>query len=108
MAYDEALAERIRRLLAKQPGVTERKMFGGICFMVRGNMACGVVKDELMVRVGADQHNRLVAEAGARLMDFTGRSMKGFLFVNAKALTGRRLSTWVKRGVKYAESLSAK
>ena len=108
MAYDEALADRIRRALAKQPAVTERKMFGGIGFMAHGNMCCGIVKDELMVRVSAEQYDRLLAEPGVRLMDFTGRPMKGFLFVEGQALRGRGLSTWVQRGVKFAESLPAK
>jgi TfoX/Sxy family transcriptional regulator of competence genes len=108
MAYDEALAERVRMALAKQPGVTERKMFGGIGFMVRGNMACGIVKDELMVRVGPEQHEKLIKEPGARLMDFTGRPMSGFLFIASKALDGRGLSTWVRRGVAYASSLPKK
>ena len=108
MAFDEALTERVRQALSKQPGVTERKMFGGIGFMVYGNMACGIVKDELMVRVGAEQHRRLLGAPGIRLMDFTGRPMKGFLFAGAEALRGRGLSTWVKRGVKFAESLPPK
>lgn len=108
MAFDEELADRVRRTLAKQSGVTERKMFGGIGFMVHGNMACGIVKEELMVRVGADHHDKLLAEPGVRLMDFTGRPMKGFLFVDAEACSGGGLSKWVKRGLKYAESLPPK
>jgi TfoX/Sxy family transcriptional regulator of competence genes len=108
MAYDEALAERVRRALTGQPGLSERKMFGGVGFMVYGNMACGIVKDELMVRVGADRHDAFLSEPGVRLMDFTGRPMKGFLFVNQRACNGRGLSKWVRRGVKYAASLPRK
>jgi TfoX/Sxy family transcriptional regulator of competence genes len=108
MPYDEALAARVRTALAKQPGVTERKMFGGIAFMVHRNMACGVASDALMVRVGADQYDKLLAQPGVRPMDFTGRPMKGFLYVDANALGGRGLSTWVKRAVKYAGSLPTK
>src|ERR1700694_237113 len=102
MAYDEALADRVRGALAKRSGVTERKMFGGVCFMVRGNMCCGIVKNELMVRVGVEQHGKSLADPGVRLMDFTGRPMKGFLFVDAASLRGRGLSKWVARGVKFA------
>jgi TfoX/Sxy family transcriptional regulator of competence genes len=83
-------------------------MFGGVCFMVRGNMCCGIVKDELMVRVGADQQGKSLAEPGVRLMDFTGRPMKGFVFAGPEALRGPGLSKWVKRSLKFAESLPPK
>ena len=109
MAFDERLAERVRTVLAARPGVAERKMFGGIAFMVGGNMCCGVVKRDLMVRVGPDQYERLLAEPGARPMDFTGRPMKGMLYVEGAALTNARtLAKWVRRGAEYADSLPAK
>jgi TfoX/Sxy family transcriptional regulator of competence genes len=109
VAYDERLADRIRRVLAKRPDVSERKMFGGIAFMVRGNMCCGVVKNELMVRVGPDQYDKLMAQAGARPMDFTGRPTKGMLYVDAKTCANAKsLASWVERGAEFAMALPAK
>lgn len=109
MAYDERLAERVREVLLGEERVSERKMFGGIAFMVRGNMCCGVVKDELMVRVGPDQYDTLLGRPGARPMDFTGRPMKGLVYVAAPGLeSDRALRAWVERGVWFAASLPAK
>ena len=109
MAYDEAFAERVRRVLVKQPGVTERKMFGGIAFMVGGNMCCGVVKNDLMVRVGPQPYEDALAMPGARPMDFTGRPMKGMLYVDGGAFrSAKTLAAWVRLGADYATSLPAK
>jgi len=109
VAYDEELAARVRRVLSRHPGVTERKMFGGIAFMVRGNMCCGVVKDDLMVRVGPERYEQLLGEPGARPMDFTGRPMKGMVYVDGSACAnGRTLAKWVNRGAEFAMSLPAK
>ena len=81
-------------------------MFGGIAFMVRGNMCCGVVKNELMVRVGPDHYEETLARAGARPMDFTGRPMRGMLYVDAKTCAhAKSLAAWVERGAAYAMSL---
>ena len=81
MAYDEGLAERIRGLIAGDPRMEERKMFGGLAFLCNGNMACGIVGDELMVRVGPDAWADALTQPHAREMDFTGRSMKGMVYV---------------------------
>ncbi len=81
MAYNEELAARIRTSLEGRPGVIERKMFGGIAFMIHGNMCCGVINDDLMVRVGPDSHEASLALPHARPMDFTGRPRKGMVFV---------------------------
>ena len=109
MAYDEALAARVRDALAGRPGVTEMKMFGGICFMLNGNMCCGVVKEELMVRVGPDAHEEALMLPHARPMDFTGRHMVGFMFVGPQGVQeGHTLRQWVERGVSFAGSLPAK
>ena len=109
MAYDERLAQRVRKLLSDHPGVTERKMFGGIAFMVRGNMCCGIVKNDLMVRVGPQQYERALAEPGARPMDFTGRPMKGMLYVDGGVLrSAKTLAAWVRLGADFAASLPAK
>ena len=81
MAYDEALAERTRDALTGRESVSERKMFGGLAFMVGGNMACGVIGEDLMVRLEAEDAERALSEKHTRPMDFTGRPMKGFLYV---------------------------
>jgi hypothetical protein len=109
MAYDEGLAERIRDLLVDEAGVTEKRMFGGLCFLLHGNMCVGVVKDELMVRAGPEAYEPLLELPHARKMDFTGRPMKGLLFVGADGvLADRDLASWVSHGVSYAKSLPAK
>ena len=109
MAYDEALAERVRGKLSQRKGIVEKKMFGGLAFMVQGNMACGVVEDDLMVRVGPDQYDDLLAEAHARPMDFTGKPMKGMIYVGPKGhRDDRSLALWVQRGFDFASSLPAK
>ena len=109
MAYDERLAQRMRKLLAKQPGVTERRMFGGLALMVRGNMCCGILKDELMVRVGPEQYEEALAQSGTRPMDFTGRPMKGMIFVDPNGCkTEKALAKWIERGLAFAGSLPAK
>ena len=109
MAYDEALAERIRGVLAQRDGVSERKMFGGIAFMVGGNMACGVMGRELMVRVGPDAHDAALAEPHVREMDFSNRPMRGFIYVALDGVASDDdLSRWVDAGVGYALSLPPK
>jgi TfoX/Sxy family transcriptional regulator of competence genes len=109
MAYDEGLAERIRVVLGERQGVSEKRMFGGIAFTIGGHMCVGIVKDELMVRVGKDAHEHLVRQPHARPMDFTGRPMKGFLYVASPGLERDvDLERWVERGVEYAISLPAK
>ena len=106
MAYDEKLAGRVREALGERPGLTERKMFGGLAFMLGGNMCCGIVKDELMVRVGADRHAEALAQPNARPMDFTGRSMKGMVFVSEDGCrTAASLRRWVDLGATFALSL---
>ena len=102
MAYDEALAQRIRGLL-NGPDVAERKMFGGLAFLVAGRMCCGVQDQDLMVRVPKDQHAQLLTEPNVRPMDFTGRSLAGFVYVSA-AGTGPTpaLRRWVQLGQQAA------
>ena len=109
MAYDEQFADRVRRLLTAFPGVAERKMFGGLAFLLRGNMCCGVVGDELMVRVGAESYEAALLEPHAREMDFTGRPIRGFIYVAGEGVASEGdLRAWVERGARYAESLPAK
>ena len=109
MAYDEELAERIRRALAGRQGVSEKKMFGGIAFMLRGNMCCGIVGDELMVRVGPGRFQEALAEPHARPMDFTGRPMRGMVYVTPEGCrTDEALKRWVEQGLNFAASLPPK
>ena len=109
MAYDEGLAERIREVLAAEHGVAEKHMFGGIAFMLRGNMAVGVIGEDLMVRTGPDLHAALILEPHAREMDFTGRPMKGFVYVASEGIASDAdLRRWIGHGVAYAGSLPPK
>jgi TfoX/Sxy family transcriptional regulator of competence genes len=109
MAYDEGLAERIRGILTDEAGVAEKRMFGGLAFLLGGYMCVGVVKDELMARVGSQGDEGLVREPHARKKDFTGRPMTGFLFVAADGLEADAdLQRWVARGVALATSLPKK
>lgn len=96
MAYDEALADRVRRAIGPRSDVTEKKMFGGVAFLLDGKMFCGVASDDLMVRVGPDRHDEALARAHVRPMDFTGRPMKGYVFVSsAGCRTERAVKAWV-------------
>ena len=105
MAYDEELAERIRALLADQPGVTEQRMFGGLAFLIGGNMAVAASgQGGLMVRVDPEEAEALEREPHARPMEMRGRPMRGWLRVDAEAA----LEPWVQRGVAYARSLTPK
>ena len=110
MAYDEALAERIRALIAEERGVTEKKMFGGLAFLIGGNMAVAASgQGGLLVRVDPDESDALVANTNARPMEMRGREMRGWLRVDAEDVAGKReLSRWIERGVGYARSLPAK
>jgi TfoX/Sxy family transcriptional regulator of competence genes len=109
MAYDEGLAERIRGVLDEQPGVSEKRMFGGVAFLVKGHMSVGIVQDKLMVRVGPASYDRVLRERHARRMDFTGRPMKGFVYILPEGYeTDADLERWVTLGVSYVTSLPAK
>ena len=110
MALDENLASRIRKSLAKRKGVVEKKMFGGIGFMVNGNMACGVMKDEMLVRVDPKETAAMVARPAARHFEMGGRqSQKGWILVGPKGLASDTdLAKWIDLGVKYASWLPAK
>ena len=106
MAYDETLADRIRRVLGPRPHVTEKKMFGGVAFLLGGRMFCGIVKDDLMVRVGPGHYKAALAEAHVRPMDFTGRPMNGYVFVGpGGSRTEKALKKWVDQGVAFAATL---
>jgi len=110
VAYDEELADRIRELVAGESGLTEKKMFGGLAFLIGGNMAVAASgQGGLLVRVEPAQSDKLVATTRARLMEMRGRSMQGWLRVDAEDVrTKRQLVKWVERGTTYAGSLPVK
>ena len=109
MAYDEGLAQRVQEALGDLPGLVEKKMFGGIGYMVQGNMACGVNKDDLIVRVGPGRYKGALDKPYTRPFDMTGRPMKGWVVVEADGYaTDEALGDWVQQGVEFALSLPAK
>jgi len=109
MAFDEKLAERIRRRLGKRAGLLEKKMFGGIAFLLNGNMCCGVHGAELIVRLDPKHTDKALSERHTHLFDLTGRPMKGWILVEPKGLaTDSQLGKWVGVATKYAASLPPK
>ena len=109
MPFDEALAQRVRRILTRESVTAERRMFGGLAFMVKGHMCCGIVGKDLVVRVGADQHQSALARPGARPMDFTGKSMKGFVYAGPTGYrTQADLQRWIRRGLSFVLALPPK
>ncbi len=110
MPYDEDLANRIRELVAAEPGITEKRMFGGLAFLVRGNMSVAASgQGGLMVRVDPEDTDALVAKPHAQPFEMRGRAMQGWLRVDAQGVrTKRQLEPWVRRGVAYARSLPPK
>ena len=109
MAYDEGLAQRMREILADVPDLDEKKMFGGIGYMVRGNMACGVHGDALIVRVGTDRYEEALSVPHTSPFDLTGRPMKGWIWVSSDGVqSDDELEAWMQQGVDFTLSLPAK
>jgi TfoX/Sxy family transcriptional regulator of competence genes len=109
MAFDEQLADRIRALTSDRSDIAERKMFGGLAFLVRGHMCCGIVGSDLMVRVGPDELEDALANAHVRPMDFTGRPSKGMVYVAPAGIrTASALRKWIERGIRLAGTLPAR
>ena len=109
MGYSEGLASRIREILAEGGDVEERKMFGGLAFMVGGHMACGVIRDDLMLRLGPDGAGQALEEPHVRPMDFTGRPMKGYVYVATPGLrTEAKLRRWVGLARDFVQTLPPK
>ena len=105
MVYDEKLADRMRKILKNYRTVKEKKMFGGLTFMLKDKMFCGIVKNDLMVRVGKDRNDEALAKPYARAMDFTGKPMAGFIFVSPKGVrTEKSLAQWIKMGIGFVSS----
>jgi len=109
VAYDEKLAARVRRLLRRKTGFSERQMFGGICFLLRGRMCCGVLGDQLIARVAPEEYAQALAAPHARVLDITGRPMKGFVVVLSKGCAADQvLRAWIARGLRVAAARPAK
>lgn len=109
MAYDEGLAQRIRDSLPRGVVLEEKKMFGGLCFLDRGNMACGIVRDELMLRLDNDLASAALTEPHTRPMDFTKKPIKSMLFVEAEGIADdNQLREWVGRALAFTATLPAK
>lgn len=109
MAYDEGVAERLREVLADTPALVEKKMFGGIAFMHAGNMCCGVADDVLMARVGPDAYEEALSKPHAREMDFTGKPLTGFVYVDPPGFAeDADLAAWVELCLAFTRSLPAK
>lgn len=106
MAYDETLADRIRRAVGPRADVTEKRMFGGLAFLLDGRMFCGIVKDDLMVRVGPERYKAALAEAHVRPMDFTGRPMNGYVFVGpGGSRTEKAIKKWIDQAAAFVATL---
>lgn len=109
MAYNQLLAARVRTLLQEEPAFTEREMFGGIGFMLSGHMACGVIGDDIIIRVGADGYEDALAEPHTKPFATTGRPMRGWVMIPVCVVEAEEaLSRWVARGVSFVHTLPAK
>jgi TfoX/Sxy family transcriptional regulator of competence genes len=109
MAFDEGLAHRVREQLSDRRDLTEKKMFGGLCVLLGGNMCCGIVGEELMLRVGPDAYESTLARTHAREMDFTGRALRGMVYVGAEGIAeDSELAEWLGLAVAFAGGLRPK
>ena len=108
MPYDPELADRMRAALAGRAGIQEKKMFGGYCWMLNGNMLCGVEVGRYMFRVGKELEESALKRPGTAPMDITGKPMKGFVWVNGEAAEGERLMEWIAFAERYVAALPPK
>ena len=109
MSFDELLTARIRACLGHQPGLVEKKMFGGVGFILNGNMTCGVIKDDLIVRVGAEQYEAALGHPHSRPFDMTGHPMTGWVLVEpAGCASEEELAAWLEQGLAFARTLLPK
>ena len=109
MPYDTKLADAVRKHIGSMEGVVEKKMFGGLAFLVNGNMSVGIHGDELIVRIEPESTDAALTKPGVRIFDITGRPMKGWLLVGGPGITSpSSLKKWIRRGIEYASSLPAK
>ena len=106
MAYNEKLAERIRNKLHNMAGFKERKMFGGVCFLLHGNMACGIINDDVIVRVGKETYETALALPHTRKFDITGKAMTGWVMVSPEGhRSDEALAAWLQKGIDVSTSL---
>jgi TfoX/Sxy family transcriptional regulator of competence genes len=106
---NELTVNQIRSAMANKPGVTEREMFGGIAFMLEGNMCCGVIDDHLVVRIAPESYEEVLREPHTRPMDFTGRPLRGFVYVDREGFANDvSLRQWIERGVHFVQTLPPK
>jgi TfoX N-terminal domain len=109
MAFNEALAERIRQRVARRKNIEEKRMFGGICFLLNGNMLVGVWKDSLIVRLGPKQGDEALLEPHVKVFDITGKPMKNWILVEPEGVVADgQLNGWIQRAVKFVGKLPAK
>jgi len=109
MAYDEGLAQRVRELLEEKPDFLEKKMFGGVCFLLNGNMVCGIINEDLIVRVGPEKYESSLKLRHVRKFDITGKAMKGWVMVSYEGHeSDKNLLNWIRQGVSYVQSLPEK
>ena len=109
MAYNEKVAERLNKVFAEHRGVVEKKMFGGIAYMYRDHMCVGIVEDMLMVRVGPDKYEDALSQNYVKPMDFTGRPMKGYVYVEPSGFkTEKSLKKWIELGIAFVSTLPPK
>ena len=109
MAFDERLAERVRNVLRNERSLKEKRMFGGLTFMVNGHMCCGVLKKDLVLRLGPEDYTKCIAHPHVRPMNFTGRLMRGFLYVSPAGIrTAPQLKAWISRSLRFVSTLPTK
>lgn len=109
MAYDEALAQRVREALRRKPGISEKKMFGGIAFLLHGHMFVGISDHSLMARVGPTEYDRALAMKHVREMDFTGKPMRGYVFIDSKGVKDEKaLKFWLQKCASFVSALPPK
>jgi TfoX/Sxy family transcriptional regulator of competence genes len=109
MGYDEGTAQRLRDVIGTAPGLSERHMFGGISFLIDGNMCCGVIDHDLVVRVGPEHYDMALTEPYARAMDFTGRPLRGFVYIAPDGFSDESdLEQWIARAARFVRTLPAK
>ncbi len=106
--YNEETADRMKKLMRKHKGIKDKKMFGGVSFLLNGKMFCGLIKDDIVVRINPDDQH-LLKKRGVRLMDFTGKPMKGFIYVNPSGYkTDKILYEWMKTGMDFVATIKKK
>lgn len=109
MAYNEELAERIRSRLKHKPGLVEKKMFGGVGFLINGNMACGVNKQDLVLRLNEADFETAMKQSNVRIFNMTGKPMKGWVLVSSDGYkSDKALLDWIEKGISFAKSLPHK